>query len=158
MGFQAGDKVVHWKFGLGEVLSVEEQNLSGRLTNCYKVQIRDLTIWVPIDSNGQSSLRNPTPSDEFDSLFNILTGEAEPLAKDRFERKTQLDERMKDGRLESICCVIRDLNVLRHNKKLNDNDKSTLERAQNFLLNEWTFSRRVPRADAHQAMMQMLGG
>lgn len=158
MEFEVGDKVVHWKFGMGEVSGIEEKTLADRLVRCYVVQINDLTIYVPIDSNGQSSLRTPTPSSEFDSLFQILASSAEPLSTDRYERKSQLDQRMKAGQLAGICSVIRDLNLLRHMKKLNDNDKSTLERAETFFLNEYTLSRKIPMSQAHQEMMQRLAG
>ena len=54
---------------------------------------------------------------------------------------------MKDGRLESICQVIRDLVVFRQTKKLNDYDNAILDRAQNFLINEWQISLGVtPRS------------
>ncbi len=154
MEYQVGDQVIHWQYGLGEVIQLDEKVISGKSTRCYVVRIRDLTLWVPVE---KSSLRLPTPKVEFDHLRAILRGPSEPLPADRFERKTQLLEKMKDGKLESICRVVRDLSSYRSEKKLNDNDVSILERAQYFLLSEWKLVLSVPLAQAEQEVKQILG-
>jgi hypothetical protein len=45
----------------------------------------------------------------------------------------------------------------RNLKKLNDDDRSILERAKNFLLAEWTFSLEVPMAKAYSELGLLLG-
>jgi RNA polymerase-interacting CarD/CdnL/TRCF family regulator len=157
MNFQVGDQVVHWTYGPGEVIQMDEKALSGRTETYYVVQIRDMTLYVPINDQGQTSLRLPTPSGEFEHLFTILQSPEEPLSGDRWERKNQLMEQMKDGRLESICRVIRDLVAFRRAKKLNDYDAAILERAQNFLLTEWQISLGIPRAQAERELHVLLG-
>ena len=158
MGFQIGDKVIHWTYGLGEIVLIEEKIIHGHLTNCYVVQISDLTIWIPIDDLGQNSLRVPTPPNDFDKLFAILTSPSEKLLEDRMLRKTQLMEQLKDGQLASICRVVRDLTHFQRSTKLNDQERSILERAIKSLLAEWTYSLGTPLNQAHQAMTSMLGG
>jgi RNA polymerase-interacting CarD/CdnL/TRCF family regulator len=157
MNFQVGDRVVHWTYGPGEVIQLDEKALSGQIETYYVVQIRDMTLYVPINDDGQTSLRLPTPSAEFESLFTILKSPEEPLSGDRWERKNQLIEQMRDGRLESICKVIRDLVAFRKLKKLNDYDAAILERAQNFLLNEWQVSLGIPRTQAEHELHRLLG-
>lgn len=156
MNFEVGDQVVHWTYGPGEVIQLDEKVLSGQKENYYVVQIRDMTLFVPISDERQTSLRLPTPSGEFESLFSILKSPEEPLSSDRWERKNQLMAQMKDGRLDSICRVIRDLVAFRRAKKLNDFDSAILERAQNFLLNEWQISLGIPRAEAERELHVLL--
>lgn len=152
MEFQVGDKVVHWAYGVGEIIQFDEKILAGESVLYYVVQIRDLTVWVPIKQNGKQILRLPTPESEFEELFKILGSAGEQLSSDRLERKTQLNERLRNGTLESICRVIRDLAFHRQYKKLNDNDLSTLERAQNLLLEEWKLALSVSHAEAQQEL------
>jgi RNA polymerase-interacting CarD/CdnL/TRCF family regulator len=76
---------------------------------------------------------------------------------DWIERKTHILARMKDGELASICSVIRDLASHRRVKKLNEFDKSTLNRAQSFLLTEWMHSLAVSQVQANNELMQLLG-
>jgi RNA polymerase-interacting CarD/CdnL/TRCF family regulator len=157
MDFDVGDKVVHWNYGLGEILMMDVKFIHGREMLCYVVKIQDLTIWVTADDPEKSSLRSPTPEGDFGELFEILQSQGEPLPVDRFDRKAQLTERMKDGKLTSICSVIRDLFFYRREKKLNDYDKNTLNRAQSFLLTEWMFSLAVPQLQAKDELLQLLG-
>ena len=157
MDFQVGDIVIHKRYGLGEVIQLDEKELSGKSRHCYVVRIGDLTMWVPADAPDGGSLRPPTPRHDFDPLFAILRSTGEPLPNDRFERKTQLHENMKDGELAGICRVIRDLTYWGNSKKLNVDDRSVLERAQIFLVNEWMLSFSVSQMQAQRELSQLLG-
>jgi len=157
MGFHVGDKVIHWTYGLGEIVHIEEKTILGRNTNCYVFRTPDLMIWIPINDLQQRSLRLPTPPEEFVKLFDILTSPGEKLLEDRALRKDQLLAQMKDGQLASICRVVRDLTSFKRKSKLNDQEKSILERALNSLLTEWTYSLGIPLNQAHQAITNMLG-
>ena len=156
MTFQVGDQVVHWSFGLGAIIQLDEKELSGRTGRYYVVQIRDLTLWVPINETGEHCLRLLTPARDFQRLFEILASPGEPLSPNRFERKTQLTERMKDGTLESICQVVRDLSSYMQTKRMNENDTSTWKRARSFLLDEWSAALSVPVRRAERELMELL--
>jgi RNA polymerase-interacting CarD/CdnL/TRCF family regulator len=157
MDFQVGDKVVHWVYGPGEVVQLDEKMIAGGTADYYVVRIAELTIWVPRNDAGPTSLRLPTPAGQFTKLFEILSSPPEPLPSDRFERKTHLLEQVRDGTIESICRVVRDLSFYKHTKKMNDVDNSILERAQKFLLDEWQFALSVPDKQAERELKQMLG-
>jgi RNA polymerase-interacting CarD/CdnL/TRCF family regulator len=156
MLYQVGEKVVHKHYGLGEIVQLDEKQFSGHLLPCYMVRIRDLTLWVPIDETKNSNLRAPTSSGEFQALFDILRSPGEPLSMDRLERKIQLQERMKDGQLESICKLVRDLTFFRQQKSLNENDNAVLARAQDLLLTEWKLALSVSSEEAAQLLRQLL--
>lgn len=156
MAFHVGNKVIHWAHGPGVIIKLEEKELSGHTNQYYVVQMHDLTLWVPISETGEHSLRLPTPVEDFQKLFHVLASPGEPLPADRLERKTLLTERMKDGRLESICRVIRDLTFLSRSKKMNDHDNSTLERARSFLLSEWSVALSVPIQQAGRELKELL--
>jgi CarD family transcriptional regulator len=155
MDFHIGDQVIHSSFGFGEITKIEEKRINGHLKNYYVVSINNMTVWVPID-DGHSSLRIPTPPDEFLKTLPILTSPQQDLQEDRVLRKKQLLDQLKDGQLASICRVIRDLTGYQSKTKLNDQEKSILERAIRSLLTEWTISLGTPPNQAHQAMESML--
>lgn len=157
MKFQVGDQVVHWTYGLGTIVQIEEKVISGKTARYYVVRIRDLTLWVSADESGECRLRRPTPDSEFSHLFDILRGPGATLSPDRLERRLYLQEQMRDGKLEGVCRVVRDLTSYCSTKKLNDNDKSMLERARKLLITEWELSLRVTSAQAEHELTKMLG-
>ncbi len=46
--FQVGDRVIHWTYGPGQIVQVEEKQVASEMVEYYKVQVKDLTIWVPL--------------------------------------------------------------------------------------------------------------
>jgi RNA polymerase-interacting CarD/CdnL/TRCF family regulator len=158
MDFQVGDKVVHWTYGLGEIVELDEKVLAGRTTSYYVVRIGDMSIWVPINQDNGDSLRFPTPAGDFTRLFAILGSPGEPLSDDRLERKNQLQKKLRDGRVDSICEVVRDLTSANRIKKLSENDAAILQRAKNLLLSEWGISLSMPINQAEDALNSLLGG
>jgi RNA polymerase-interacting CarD/CdnL/TRCF family regulator len=156
MVFGIGERVIHCTFGLGEITHIEEMIINGTHANCYVVHIDDMTIWVPVDDPDQTSLRRPTPPEEFLQTLPILTSQKENLLEDRVLRKKQLTDQLKDGQLASICRVVRDLYHYKRSSKLSDQEKSILERAEKSLLTEWTFSMGTSPHLAHQEMESLL--
>lgn len=156
MAFNVGDQVIHWIYGLGEIIQVDEKVLSGRSGKYYVVQTRDLTLWVPLNKSGEQSLRLPTPAEDFQKLFRLLASPGEMLSDDRLMRKTHLTELLRDGTLESICKVIRDLVHYKRSNKINENDKSILERAWKSLVSEWSFILSVPTHKAERDLRELL--
>jgi len=157
MDFRVGDPVVHWSHGIGEIIGLEERTMAGKNTLYYVVKIREITVWVPADDKVLSRLRVPTSERKFKKLFAILSGPGASLSDNRLERKTQLHNGLADGKVETLCHVIRDLTSYGRRKSLNDNDKDVLERAQNLLVGEWKFSLSIPRADAEIELGRLLG-
>jgi RNA polymerase-interacting CarD/CdnL/TRCF family regulator len=156
MDFHVGDPVIHWTYGMGEIVRMEEKNLPGQSALYYVVQTHDLTVWVPADEQAANRLRLPTSQSEFEKLFAILGSPAENLPGDRLERRTYLVNVRKEGGAEANCRVIRDLSSLGKTKALNDHDRMILKQAQESLLSEWTFSLSVPLADARVDLGRLL--
>jgi RNA polymerase-interacting CarD/CdnL/TRCF family regulator len=156
MKFQVGEQVIHWKFGLGEIVQLEEKVVLGKSALYYVVHIHDFLMWVQANEIGEASLRKPTPDSEFDGLFDILRSPGETLSLDCLERKQHLQDQMRNGKLDGVCRVVRDLTSFSVGKKLNENDRSVLERARSFLITEWEFSLSVTSAQAERELTQML--
>ncbi len=156
MEFQIGDPVVHCNYGMGTVIAVEERTYNESKTTYYKVQVTDLTIWVPADENLNSRLRVPTSASGFRKMLGILSTPAENLPKDRRERNLLLQSRMKDGAVESLCQVIRDLSHFRRDRSWSEYDSALMKRAQKALIGEWTFILSVTPEQAETELQKLV--
>lgn len=156
MDFQTGDWVVHCTHGLGQVLAIEERVNNGKAALYYMIQLTDLTIWVPADENQKSRLRFPTSEAEFQSLLSTLSSPAEELPDDRRQRNLQLLDVMKDGRAQSLCRVIRDLQAYHRTHSWSEYDITLLKRAQKTLIGEWSFIRSVTLYEAEMELNRSL--
>ena len=158
MNFHKGDMVMHWTHGIGLIINLEERVLAGVKTIYYVVQVKDMTVWVPADSNVGSRLRSPTPKPQFQQLLAILSSPSQPLPENRLERKTHLVELLKDGRPESFCQVIRDLSAYQkqQTRPMYDNDQMILKQARNTLLGERAFVLSITHAQAEHELYRLL--
>jgi RNA polymerase-interacting CarD/CdnL/TRCF family regulator len=150
--------VVHRVYGPGVILQLDEKILHGKTSQYYVLQVRDLTLWVPVNRTEKLPMRSLTPVEDFKQLFRILASKGEPLSNERFERKTELDEKMKKGTLDSICHVIRDLTNYKKINKMNESDQTILGNARSLLLNEWSLVFSIPFHQAERELTAMLGG
>jgi RNA polymerase-interacting CarD/CdnL/TRCF family regulator len=156
MGFQIGDWVVHCAHGLGQVLAIEERMNNNKTALYYMIKLADLTIWVPADENQNNRLRHPASEAEFRDLLSTLTGPADPLPDDRRQRNLQLLETLKDGSVESICRVLRNLSAHRHHRTWSEYDSALMNRVQKALIGEWSFILSVTPLDAEIELQRLL--
>jgi CarD family transcriptional regulator len=156
MNFQAGDTVMHWTYGLGRILGMEERDLSGSKNLYYAVQVQDLTIWVPSDAELQHRLRAPSSRAGFEELFAILSSPGEPLPDDRHERRTRLMEYLGESSTQSLCRIISGLHAYQKVRPLNDSDKSILKQSRTALLGEWGYVLSITPAQAEYELSHLL--
>jgi CarD family transcriptional regulator len=156
MKYKIGSQVIHWNHGPGTIVAIDEKCLAGQSRRYYVVDTGNLTLWVPIDEAGENSIRMPTDSFEFKGLLSILRSPGESLPERHFDRKSHLVERMQKRKIVNICCVIRDLYARSHLHNLNENDKSVLRRAEDYLLDEWELSLGTARSSASRELEVLL--
>jgi RNA polymerase-interacting CarD/CdnL/TRCF family regulator len=156
MNFHEGDTVMHWTYGLGQIIRLEERDVFGLKALYYAVQIRDLTVWVPSDGELEHRLRRPTSKSGFKELIAILSNPGEPLPDDRQERRTRLLALLRDGRTQSLCRIIRGLHAYRKIHQLNDSDQNILKQSKSALLGEWEFVLSITPAQAEHELHQWL--
>jgi RNA polymerase-interacting CarD/CdnL/TRCF family regulator len=156
MNFNEGDTVIHWTHGLGRVVHLEERDLLGVKTLYYAVQVRDMTVWVPSDSELDHRLRPPTSRSGLEELFAILSDPGEPLPENRQERRLRLLVLLRDGSPQSLCRIIGGLYAYRKIRALNDNDQYILRQARSTVLDEWAFVLSVTPAQAEHELQRRL--
>lgn len=157
MKFHEGDTVMHWTYGLGQILGVEERDLFGSKNLYYAVRVHDLmTVWVPSDAELQHRLRPPTSKAGFKELQAILSNPGEPLPDDRHERRTRLLEYLGESSTQSLCRIISGLHAYQKVRPLNESDKSILKQSRSALLGEWEYVLSVTTAQATLELSHLL--
>ena len=156
MNFHEGDTVMHWTYGLGQIIGLEERDLFGSKTIYYAVRVRDMTVWVPSDAELRHRLRSPISKSGFKELLAILSNPGETLPDDRLERRTRLLALLRDGRTQSLCRIISGLHAYRKVRPLNDSDQNILKQARTALLGEWEFVLSLTPAQAELELHRVL--
>lgn len=148
MRYAVGDTVVHWTHGLGTVVAIDEMDLAGATKPYYVVEVEQFKLWIPLEEAHDGSIRPPAESSQFETLFDILRTQGQPLPDHYDQRKNGLRARMQKRTLADLCHVIRDLSDRSRHHSLNENDAAVLFRAQEHLLDEWVVSLGIDRSQA----------
>ena len=156
MDYHAGDTVMHWMHGLGQVIRREKRDVLGHQALYYAVKVGEMVIWVPVDDNVSKRLRRPTPKVRFKRTVALLSKPGEALPSDRHERKLLLAEYLKDGRVESLVRVIRGLLAYKRVRALNENDQAVMRRVQSALLAEWGHVLSITPAQAELQLHSLM--
>ena len=155
--YNVGETVVHWIYGVGKIVAIEDKGLPGESGNCcYVIEGCEQTLWVPVDEIGSSSLHKPTTQADFNLLINNLRSQGEAMSNNPHKRGDQLGKRMQKASPKELSLVIRDLNYRSQRVNLTSNDIWILQHAQIYLLDEWELSLGTPREKARIEMESIL--
>jgi len=155
--YQIGDAMVHPVHGIGVITGLDKIQLGKQSRLCYVMAIHDnVTLWVPVDAAAQCGLRAVATASGFKAVFGVLRSAAQPLSEQARDRQLEITERFKQGTLEAIGSIIRDLTVRGLSTRLNEHDAKMLRRTQKLLLDEWVLALGVPQPEAESQLNAML--
>ncbi len=157
MQFKVGERVVHPAHGIGHIVKIEEKRLfGGEARLYYEVATQKNTVWVPIEAGKTVGLRSLMAKDDLVRFRSILKSRPTTLTKDHRQRHLELMERLKQGSLQVVCEVVRDLTACTWQKPLNEADTLSLRKAHEQLCQEWAAAEGVSTAQATEEISQLL--
>jgi CarD family transcriptional regulator len=156
--YKIGDIIVHWTYGFGTVVGVDQKDMAGASQQYYVVEVKLFRFWVPVEEADEGSIRYPTEKIQFKLLFDILRTHGKSLPDYQYQRKIALRDRMQKRSLGDLCHVIRDLTDRSQKHALNQNDFAVLFRAEEHLLDEWVYALGTDRPNAMLELEVLLQG
>lgn len=156
--FKKGDAVIYPQHGAGRVVAVEKRTV-GDVEREYLVvelELQDLRVWVPVDEAEQVGVREPTPAEELDDLFELLSDHDVRIPANFSRRMKNNQSRMNDGDVWQLAEVVRNLAIRRSKKHLSPSEKTLYAHARNLLIAEVALSMRSTHEKAEAAIDQRL--
>lgn len=155
--YSKGDWLVHCYHGLGRVKGVESKKINGEKAKYYRVEADDSIFWVPVEANGEDSRVRPVTSRrKLKQALRVLKTTPEKMSDAYQKRQQRIKSVKKDGSIDAICGIIRDLTARRREKSLNENEKRALTFFKTLLLREWSISADVSQEDARKELGKIL--
>ena len=157
MQFEVGDFVVHPVYGLGQIVEIEERQFSGKEACLYyQIDLSRRTVWIPVEAEGDSTLRTVTAESELDRYRELLASRPVPLLKNHHQRHRELLTRLRQGSFQTACEVVRDLTAWGWRKPLGPTDMATLQKTLESLYQEWAVAAGVSRSEAIKEIDSLL--
>lgn len=136
--FVTGDWLVHCSYGIGQVMGIEEKDISGEPTRYYRIQTSDSTYWLPVAQSDSEELRPLATHAEIQAALAILAKPPRKMAKNHTARKSRIQQVRAENTPDDIARLVRDLRARQRDKGiLNQTERSAYSTFKQRLLEEW---------------------
>jgi len=157
MLFKIGDWVVLPAYGIGQLIKIEEKNVSEQGTRLYyKITLSKRTIWIPVEAHEISGLRLAIVKAELDHYRDVLKSPATPMETNYRRRYVELITRLKQGSFQIICEVVRDLTAWDWHKPLGRTESTLLQETRQSLYQEWATAAGISNLEAIKEIDSLL--
>ena len=157
MRFQVGDTVFHPVHGVGHIVAVAEKQFVGeKVSLYYEITTEKSTVWVPVEAHVAIGLRRVTVKGDLARYRTLLKSRPASLVDDHGKRHLHIAGCLKEGSLQLVCEVVRDLTSRAWRKPLTQADTVALRKAREELHQEWATADGVSIAEAAREVDALL--
>ena len=137
--YAIGDWVVHHAYGIGQIKKIEEKTLHGESLECFRVKSKGNTSWwFPRSEVDNPRIRPIASLKVLKRAQNELQKTIRSLEPDRNMWRQRIDEVRAGDDLIATSQLVRDLTILKSQRKLNQTESKALDHFTDRLLREWS--------------------
>lgn len=158
MKFSVGDKVMHPKFGPGEIRGETNRELVEGFEQYFVIEVirTGATAYIPKRKMAELGVRQVMSRKKMAQALSILRSTPSVLANDYKQRQAGVQEKLQTCRPSSVAEAIRDLAWHRKRKHLTQKDEDLLNRGRELLAGEMALATDTEMTDAQEAIDTML--
>ncbi len=152
--YSAGDFVVYPTHGVGKVLGIETQEISGVTLDLIIIKFdKDrMTLRVPVDKAEKSGLRKLSTRKVMDSALTTLKGRSRVKRTMWSRRAQEYEAKINSGDPVSIAEVVRDLHRIAGQPDQSYSERQIYQAALDRLARELAAIENINEADATQRL------
>lgn len=157
--FNIGDYVVCPGHGVGQVSNIETKELGGETMKFYicKIISNGMTVMVP--TNSKDGIRGLVGQDEVNEVYNLLQDHDVKVDTSTWNRRhREYMLKVKTGSLTEIADVLRQLLLLRENKKLSFGEKKMVDQCKELIIKEISITTGDNETDISGKIENFFGG
>jgi len=137
--YSIGDWVVHHAYGIGQIKEIEEKPIDGEQVDCFRVKAKaGAEWWFPKNGADNPRVRPVASQDKIQLAQTELQQPVRDLDPDRDMWKSRINEVRASDDLIATSQIVRDLTILKTQRKLNQTESGALNHFTERLLREWS--------------------
>lgn len=156
--FSAGDFVVYPTHGVGKIVGIEEQEISGHELQLFviKFETEKMTLRVPIEKAKVAGLRRLSSRQQMELALSTLRGRSRVNRAMWSRRAQEYAAKINSGDPISIAEVVRDLHRHAGQPDQSYSERQIYESALERLVRELAAVEKIDRIAATQRLEEML--
>jgi RNA polymerase-interacting CarD/CdnL/TRCF family regulator len=136
--YTVGDWVVHHFYGTGQIKKIEEKPIHGEKVKCFRVKTKDGAFWFPMNQLDIPRIRPVAMPDTIQRAQKELQKTVRDLDPDRNLWKNRIDEVRASYDLIATSQMVRDLTILKTQRKSKQTEEKALNHFAERLISEWS--------------------
>lgn len=156
--FKVGDKVVYPQHGAGIITDKKKVSIMGEEKEYFvlHINIDDMDVMIPADNIESSGLRYVMSKEEMKEIIDILKDERSKMSKNWNKRFRNNLNKIKEGNIEEIAEVAKNLELLDDEKSLSTGERKILNSAKQILISEIIVVYDIDYDQAEKMLMQAI--
>lgn len=161
--FSLNDKVVYPGHGVARISNIVTKRIGGHETSFFELKFlhKDMTVLVPMDNLASVGIRRLSSSEHINTILKAL---AEPSQRALLDvaisnwnkRNKRYQEDIRQGNLEAICKIYRDLKCMAQCKELSFGEKMLLQQTEAMIAQEISLVQNVQEDKAVEQLRSMV--
>lgn len=143
--YKIGDRVVYPMHGAGEIVSLEEKEVFGKVKTYYilNMPIGGMKVSLPIDAVDKIGIRKIISNEEADILLENFSNHVCDETTNWNRRYRENMEKIKSGSVTSVAYVVKALMIRDKAKGLSTGERKMLSSAKQILLSELVLVKNI---------------
>jgi RNA polymerase-interacting CarD/CdnL/TRCF family regulator len=141
--YAIGDWVVHHTYGIGQIKKIEVKPIHGEQIPCFRVKTKDGAFWFPKNRSDNPRIRPVVSSKIIQRAINELKITDQELDPDRKMWKRRIDKVRANDDLIATSQIVRDLTILKTQRKLNQTEEKAMSHFTERLISEWAVTMKL---------------
>lgn len=157
-GFKTNEYVVYPAHGVGQITSIEEQEIAGTLLELFVINFEQdkLTLRVPVAKVKSVNMRKLANDDDVARALKTVTGRARVKRTMWSRRAQEYEAKINSGDLDYISEVVRDLYRSEDQPEQSYSERQLFEQAMDRMSREISVVRKVTLTEGEQIILKEL--
>jgi len=144
MKLNQGDWIVHSRYGLGQVVGVEEKSLDEGIQPYFNVKTDSFSYWISKSNLSSGRIRRIAQAEEFYQAMTLISAEPTLLDENFRSRLQGINDLIAENSILSKAQLIRDMHARNFRKDIHANERGMLEELKDQFVEEFVVSCQVP--------------
>lgn len=142
--YSVGDWVVHHAYGIGQIEKIVKKPIQGDLVSCFQVKTKNgAQWWFPSNNTDNPRIRPVVSQNLLQQAEKELQEPILGLDPDKAFWKDRINEVTTSGDFMATSQILRDLTVLKNQRKLNQMEVKAFNLFKDRLLSEWSTTMNI---------------
>lgn len=157
-GFKTNEYVVYPAHGVGQIISIEEQEIAGMNLELFVINFEQdkLTLRVPVTKVKSVNMRKLANDDDVTRALKTVTGRARVKRTMWSRRAQEYEAKINSGDLDYISEVVRDLYRSEDQPEQSYSERQLFEQAMDRMSREISVVRKITLTEGEQVILKEL--